>query len=336
MTLSDIQLKTAAIVGPVRWEADGTNGLCACPGAAMHTSRSNPADCTVFIEGAPTIYCFHSTCSPAVASANLRLRRSLGGQAWSLILPDGSLLRSGEARVPAGQPIPPPAPKNSPAADSEKKTLRDIALHMGVLKERLLETFAWDPADMWEDSPVRLTGDVETDWKSWLTLWHPDDVVWVGSTFDSGQGKHRENFRPASEWALVDTPPGQFTCGSAFSVGTFSRKNEHAHRRFMVIESDVLTRAQIGAVFQWLRKKFGYTLHAIVNTGGKSLHGWFDLPPHPTYESRLKVALTALGCDPALFKPSQPVRVPGAYRDANVIQSLLWLRSTTTSQSRPA
>lgn len=326
MTLAELQHKAVAVVGAIQWNDSGVAGLCVCPGAIMHTGPSSLTDCTIFVEGAPTIFCFHTSCVTAVAAANLRLRRSLGAVSWALILPDGSFLRSGESRIPAGQPIPKPVVKDVTAIDAEKKVVRDIENQMAVLKERLLSTYSWDPSDMVNESPTQLN-DSDVDWTDWLGLWEADDVVWVGSTYDSGQEYHKENFRTAREWLSVAQPPGQFTCGSAFKAGSFSRKNEHASRRFMVIESDTLSKREIGAVFQWLRKKLGYTMHCIVNTGGKSLHGWFELPPHPIFESRLKVALTVLGCDPALFKPSQPVRVPGAYREPGVKQSLLWLRS---------
>jgi hypothetical protein len=41
-------------------------------------------------------------------------------------------------------------------------------------------------------------------------------------------------------------------------------------------------------------------------------------------EKRLKVGLTAFGCDPRLFNYSQPVRVPGAFREGK-LQRLIWL-----------
>lgn len=328
MSLSTIHAKTEAVTGPVEWNADGAHGLCACPGAALHTGRNARGDCTVFIEGAPTLYCFHTTCRPIVDATNKRLRRALGGGSWELILPDGSFLRSGEARIPAGKPIPPPTPKPTTSAaalaDEEKRILRDIALQADALKGRIFEHFAWPPADMWEDSPLRLLDDPERDWDFWLALWQPDDIVWVGNTYDSGRAEHAAHFRPAREWLADPKPAGQFTCGSAFKTNSISRSNENTVRRFLVIESDTLTKEQIGAVFLYMTNRLGYTLKAVVDTGGKSLHGWFNLPADAVLETRLKAALTALGCDPALFKPSQPVRCPGVMRDNGKPQSLLW------------
>jgi len=51
-----------------------------------------------------------------------------------------------------------------------------------------------------------------------------------------------------------------------------------------------------------------------VDTAGKSLHGWFDFPGDGCIPT-LKEHLTALKCDPNMFRPSQPCRLPGALRD---------------------
>ena len=55
-------------------------------------------------------------------------------------------------------------------------------------------------------------------------------------------------------------------------------------------------------------------------------HGWFDAPRNRVLEERLKATLVAFGCDPKVFTYSQPVRVPGAFRDGH-LQRLVWLRA---------
>ena len=85
------------------------------------------------------------------------------------------------------------------------------------------------------------------------------------------------------------------------------------------------TRDEIGAVFAWLNLRLRFNLHCIIDTAGKSLHGWFDAPQSGVLGSRLKVVLTVFGCDPKLFTFSQPVRVPGALRNGK-LQRLVWCR----------
>ena len=79
-----------------------------------------------------------------------------------------------------------------------------------------------------------------------------------------------------------------------------------------MVESDTLSRDEVGAVFAYLTRRLRYKLHCIIDTAGKSLHAWFDAPPNKAFESRLKVGLEVFGCDPKVFSYSQPVRVPGA------------------------
>jgi hypothetical protein len=43
------------------------------------------------------------------------------------------------------------------------------------------------------------------------------------------------------------------------------------------------------------------------------------------FENRLKAGLEVFGCDPKVFTYSQPVRVPGAWREGR-LQRLIWLR----------
>ncbi len=91
------------------------------------------------------------------------------------------------------------------------------------------------------------------------------------------------------------------------------------------MESDTLGHDEVGAVFAYLRRRLRYELHCIIDTAGKSLHAWFDAPRSRLLEGRLKVGLEALGCDPRMFTCSQPVRVPGAWREGK-LQRLVWLR----------
>ena len=119
---------------------------------------------------------------------------------------------------------------------------------------------------------------------------------------------------------------GNYTCGSSFKPESFRRSNENLNgHRFMVVESDTLGHDEIGSVFAFLRRRLHYEMHCIIDTAGKSLHGWFETPPNRILENRLKAGLEVFGCDPKVFTYSQPVRVPGAWRDGK-LQRLIWLR----------
>jgi hypothetical protein len=202
----------------------------------------------------------------------------------------------------------------------------------------ILHKFEMGPADFWELSPVRLSDSPEDDWRRLLGLFHSDDIVWIGGKYDScgddepeAKKTHcRKFFRPVEEWLKEPQAPNQLTCPSTFKPGTHSRCNTAVLvRRFFVIESDILDKDQMSAVINWCRTFM--RLRAIVDTAGKSLHGWFE-PPKPELIEELRVLLPNLGrvdgaeptLDPALFKLAQPCRLPGALRGGKY-QSLLYL-----------
>jgi hypothetical protein len=168
---------------------------------------------------------------------------------------------------------------------------------------------------------VSLTEGPEKDWRMLLELFTPGDVLWIGNVMESGPG-HGGNFRALCDWMALPGPPGPFTCPSVFKPGAYSRSKENVvSTPFLVVESDSLTKPEICAVFSWLRQFLH--LGAIVDTGARSLHGWFNYPVPPVM-AELKTILPQLGCDPAMFKPSQPCRLPGFKRGPG-IQALVYL-----------
>ena len=151
-------------------------------------------------------------------------------------------------------------------------------------------------------------------WRLLLAKFKVDDVLWMGDKFDSGKPEHACHFKTAVEWLGENTVPAPFICPASFKNNSHARSNDNVlARRFLVVESDVLTKDQVGAVFKWLQADAKQELVAIVDTAGKSLHGWFRYPADDQVD-HLKTILPAYGCDPKLFTASQPVRLPGALR----------------------
>jgi hypothetical protein len=290
----------------------------------------------VNIDGVPTIFCFHASCAPAVAEANRRLRRELGSSPWQLRLPNGQLLRSGDLLQNNGTLVPrgafanstPPGRAASPRTPSERLILESLRVHAERFRPELFEFFHWPMTSILEDSPLLVAHrDPDDQFRTWLRLWPACSTVWIGDVYSSGKPEHRTHFRPIAEWYQIGPVMGNFTCGSSFKPGSYSRSNENLNgHRFLVIESDTLARDQVGAIFAYLSRRLHFTLHAIIDTAGKSLHGWFDAPRDKLLEERLKATLVAFGCDPKVFTYSQPVRLPGAFRDGR-LQRLIWLRN---------
>ena len=207
----------------------------------------------------------------------------------------------------------------------ELATLRAVA---DRFKPELFEKFHWPFAQILSDSPLLVADrDADEQFRTWLRLWPAHCHVWIGDVYSSGRPEHRTHFRPVAEWYQIGPVMGNFTCGSSFKPGSFQRSNANCNgTRFLVVESDTLTKDEIGAVFAYMNNRLHFNLHAIIDTAGKSLHGWFDAPNNRLIETRLKAVLHVFGCDPKLFTYSQPVRVPGAYRDGK-LQRIVWLKN---------
>jgi hypothetical protein len=222
-------------------------------------------------------------------------------------------------------------PEERQRFEAEKRKMR-LRAQAETAASSILREHACGFAYYGSRSPVNLCDRSPTnDWRLLLRLFKPDDVFWIGrTTQDSASEKHdeqwkafcRTRFRRVAEWLKEPSAPGLFTCPSAFKAGVHSRSNENAIlRRYLVVESDTLDKNRVCAVFRWLEQFC--RLRAIVDTAGKSLHGWFE-PPDGATLAELKVILPAVGCDDAMFTLSQPCRLPEGNREGR-IQSLLYL-----------
>ena len=187
----------------------------------------------------------------------------------------------------------------------------------------MLSDYRWPVEEMLKEYP--LDSDPTQHYRLLLGCFKEGDIIWVGERYDSGEERHRIHFETREEWlAQKKQPAGTLTCPSAFKVNSISRSNENVlEQRFLAVESDILKKEEVGAIFRWMRDAVGMKLVAVVDTAGKSLHGWFKYPPTEVLEE-LKNMLPALKCDPGMFKKSQPARIPGALRDGNY-QRLLFL-----------
>ena len=321
----------AGIVGAVDWQTE-VSGFCRCPGESLHTHPTGKKDCRVNVDGAPTIFCFHSSCAPAVAVANRKLRCAIGQSPWELKLPGGMILRNGDVLQTGGTVLPHEAvqarAKSEGREAGEQLVLETLKALAERFKPELFEKFHWPFAQIVTDSPLLVSErDAEDQFRTWLRLWPAHCHVWIGDVFSSGKPEHKTHFRPVADWYQIGPVMGNFTCGSSFKPGSFQRSNANCNgTRFLVIESDTLAKDEVGAIFAYLNLRLHFNLHAVIDTAGKSLHGWFDAPRDKRIEARLKAVLSVFGCDPKLFTYSQPVRVPGAYRDGR-LQRIVWLKN---------
>mgnify|MGYP000453976454 FL=1 len=307
---TDVSLRTRGhiaekLLGPIGWESEVV-GYVQCPGRHLHTTVTSPKDCRVTIDNVPTIYCFHQRCSRIIDPLNQKLRSKIGkGRSF------GPTRKRSQTKA---------------VQDGLKQKAK------GCLSQ-ILHEYHWTPAEAFEESPTTLGDKVHQDWQLHLSLFaKEEDHVWIGREYDSGKPHHARNFKTPEEWLSQARPLGAFTCPSTFKPGAISRSNNQvASQPFLVLESDTQSHGETCSLFKWMRKIL--KLRAIVNTGNKSLHGWFE-GPTPEQRTELKSILPEWGFDRAMFTPSQPCRLAGVTRPDSrpdpllgvpVYQSLLWL-----------
>lgn len=191
--------------------------------------------------------------------------------------------------------------------------------------KRVLREYTWTMQDIEDAGGLRGATPAEQKRMFLTSMFEPTDVVWAGMTWHSGKEKHRRHFREVREW-LKGPIPGEFVSHCTFKPGTISRSNEFADQlRYMVVESDELSLDQIGSVFSFLVHECECVLRAVVFSGKKSLHGWFERDTSKPRET-LEAWLAGFRCDGSVVRVSQPVRLAGQFRqDTEQVQRLLYL-----------
>lgn len=318
------------LFGGINW-VSSIEGYCKCPGASEHTTRDTPLK--IFLDGAPSVHCLHTSCSDTVRGVERKFRSTVG---------------RAEARVAGGVLTVPMSETTSYLTEKLKhaKRTRADASSLEALRTDLQRSMQEDrerakaraqhlkevregaaeelprllanpvPARSWLDiSPVKLTEDEEEDWRLIVDLFRPEENVWTGQLYDSGSPEHALNFRPAAKWLLENECPGPFISPSVFKDCTYSRAKKNVlYTNFFVVESDELSKSEVGAVFKRLMQTM--PLIAIVDTGGKSLHAWFIAFPHAGFDfDAFRETIIGFRCDPSTLLRSQPCRMPGCIRE---------------------
>jgi len=159
--------------------------------------------------------------------------------------------------------------------------------------------------------------------KAHLGLFRPSDLLWVAA---KPTRVYSTNFRRAEEWLGQLPSACVFLSGSTYKNRFGSRRMENLdNTRFCVFEHDRFGRETTAAIFRHAEAQ-GMPLVAVVDSGGKSVHGWCladeNLP-------RWREFFLAAGFCSAAMRPTQPVRLAGGKRVEEdkpmAIQKLLYL-----------
>lgn len=293
------------IIGPIDWVEQGKHGYISCPGRELHSSPTHHKDCRIHLDGIPNIFCLHERCGEVVAETNKDLRQALKASGWEA----------------------PPLSDEQRERLNRKDHLETVAKRLSGAKHFVYDEYAWPVERIEVESEDAIWPDKDPDQFLW-SLFNPEDTIWTGHPFQTGF-QHKSRFQQTNFWTRNQTGP--FICPNPLVPGSNRRSTDClTDRRYFVIECDTASddpdenRNRCGAVFKYAMHVQDLKLRAVVDSGNKSLHGWFEYPGDVKYDWCRKV-LPVLGADPATMRLSQPVRCPGVVRDNGNLQRLLWL-----------
>jgi hypothetical protein len=183
-------------------------------------------------------------------------------------------------------------------------------------------------ADLCEKSPIRLDDDPSVC--AWILreLFPGDPLLCVGSAKQFQTLRLSEIKAPEKLSHIVPNPmTDKYGLTQDGKISQRTSKNT-GPRRFLVYESDGLNKDTQAAVLLHLAELAPLTL--VVDSGGKSLHGWFYCQgSRDELARKLFVKICLLGGDPALWTKSQMVRMPGGLRDNGKRQGIIFFNPDT-------
>lgn len=231
------------------------------------------------------------------------------------------------------------------ALSKAKEDQRKLTRHQReTLSQKLSPYLSTDwRADLWHRSPIWAETPEESSSAFVSHLFPPDAVLWMGEPYDTGKERHRENFKTCREWLALDSLPSRIASGH-FRPGSISRSKENLLTpSFVIIESDDLighkptnageraqNRALSYALAGYCQQELGLHLRAVIDTGNKSLHLWFDRPP-PKALAAVRTLAPGLRIDTGLLEScaTAPLRMPGCLHEkTHLPATLLYLDSS--------
>jgi hypothetical protein len=301
-TLEEKHKIAEEIVGvPIRWEPDGRRGFMICPMADAHTKPTKDTHTICYLDGVPTFFCWHQSCKEWIEVANTELREKLDDKS--------SEDKARDAQVRAARV------QSQVVSDSFRRNLSEI-----ITKYKCDDIFE-GPKPQPRDSFLRF-----------LSLWESNDYIWIGDVWDTGVSDKKDNrshFATVVEWKSrqVNLNANHYATASSFNPGSVDRITTNiAKTPYTIVEFDSLspnpeTNKRRGAAILKYLASHGLNLVMVVDSGNKSVHGWFrnDLKEEDMF------FLRQIGADPQSMRPSQPVRLPGGIRSNGKIQHLLWI-----------
>ncbi|MGB2402016.1 MAG: hypothetical protein ACPIA7_01255 [Akkermansiaceae bacterium] len=192
--------------------------------------------------------------------------------------------------------------------------------------------------DFLDRSPIRFRDRESLRHEFLLRLFYMDDIIWMGSDKkQSGKPHHAKHFRTVRDWLKLKTLPPLMASG-VFHEGSISRCKASVNiSPYIVIECDEIigrepkTEAEkaenkklSSALIAYAQDRLGLILRAVIDTGNKSLHAWFDRPSQADFEA-LSNKAEALCIDKGVLDncSHSPLRLSGCLHNKSNKEALL-------------
>jgi len=182
--------------------------------------------------------------------------------------------------------------------------------------------------DLWEQSPIRWNDNTPRTSELLGRLFGGDQWLCIGSNTDFFTERLSRIPKPEQFAQIVPSP-----MLDKYGMTADGRRSQHtlsgtAPRRFLVLEFDGISRDTQAAVLLHLAERA--PLSMAVDSGGKSIHGWFFCAGKTDEQLRPFFRMACgLGADPATWNRSQFVRMPDGRRDNGNRQSVLFFNEGT-------
>ena len=218
-----------------------------------------------------------------------------------------------------------------------------------ALEDSLASRLAPYLSDSWrvdflDSSPMNFDSPSDIRHDFIKSLFHADQVIWMGeSRHESGSPRHKANFKTCKEWLKLPRLP-QLIAPGTFTAGVQSKASENVLTKpFLIIECDELVgfkpeslndrerNKQLShALIRYVENELGLTLRAAIETGGKSIHAWFDRPSDEAVNALLAMA-DGLRIDKGpIDQGHYPLRAHGCqYKATNNHSQILFLNPIT-------
>jgi len=301
------------------------NGFSACPGAHLHSRPGGKRDFQVLLDGAPTAFCFHSSCSATVALFNAELRRRIRQH-------EGGAQVEVDARWKSRPP--PRAAQAAKRPEVDMDRVRRVAAKSSVPADWIGWLAARSPLPVAGVTSGRFLDSVYARGEKVLVFTRQfsqgDYLHWVGAgTFrlspDVRVRARREDMPaggPEGVWFLAQPVSGTWEINARFrnpdGSPRLSRRSEEAVTafRFAVLESDSLppdiwirVLAQVALPIAAIYSSGGRSIHALVRIDAASKAQW------DAYKAKALVPLMCvLGADPAALTAVRLTRLPACQR----------------------